>query len=64
MGGISDFFHVNSGVTEYVFAPSLFNLYMDWILGKVADQNHSRAFIGNTKITDLAIANNAVLLTE
>ena len=64
-GGISSFFPVNSGVRQgCVLAPSLFNTCMDWILGKVVDQSHCGASVGNTKITDLAFADDAVLFAE
>ena len=63
--GISDFFPVNSGVRQgCVLAPSLFNTCMDWVLGKVVDQSHCGASVGNTKISDLVFADDAVLLAE
>ncbi len=37
---------------------------MDWLLGKVVDETHIRASVGNTKVTDLVFANDAVLLAE
>ncbi len=57
--GISDFFPVNSGVRQgCVLALSLFNTCIDWVLGKVVDQSHCRASVGNTKV----FADDAVLL--
>ena len=62
-GGISSFFPVDSGVRQgCVLAPSLFNTCMDWVLGKVADQSRCGASVGNTKVTDLVFADDAVLL--
>ena len=64
-GGISSFFPVNSGVRQgCVLAPSLFNTCMDWILGKVVDQSHCGASVGDIRVTDLAFADDAVLLAE
>lgn len=64
-GGISAFFPVNSGVRQgCVLAPSLFNTCMDWILGKVVDRSHCGASVGNTRVTDLAFADDAVILAE
>ena len=64
-GGISSFFPVDSGVRQgCVLAPSLFNTCMDWVLGKVADQSRCGASVGNTKVTDLDFADDAVLLAE
>ena len=37
---------------------------MDQVLGRIVDQNHCGASIGNTKITDLVIANDAVIFAE
>ncbi len=37
---------------------------MDWVLGKVADQSHCGASVGNTKVSDLVFADDAVILAE
>ena len=42
-----------------VLAPSLFNTCMDWVLGRVVEQRHCGASVGNTKITDLVFAGDA-----
>ncbi|KAG0717531.1 Ubiquitin-conjugating enzyme E2 G2 [Chionoecetes opilio] len=34
---------------------------MDWALGKLADQSDCGASLGNTKITDLVFADDAVI---
>ncbi len=61
--GISDFFNVNSGVRQgCVLAPSLFNTCIDWVLGKIVDQSHCGASVGNARVTDLVFADDAVLL--
>ena len=63
--GVSSFFPVNTGVRQgCVLAPSLFNTCMDWILGRVVDQSHCGASVGNTKITDLVFADDAVIFAE
>ena len=62
---MSCFFPVNSGVRQgCVLAPSLFNTCMDWVLDRVVDQSHCGASVGNTKITDLVFADDAVILAE
>ena len=57
---------MNSGVRQQgcVLAPSLFNTCMDRVLGKGADQSHYGASVGNSKVTDLVIADDAVMLAE
>ncbi|KAG0730593.1 Retrovirus-related Pol polyprotein from type-2 retrotransposable element R2DM [Chionoecetes opilio] len=63
--GVSSFFPVNTGVRQgCVLAPSLFNACMDWVLDKVVDQRDCGASIGNTKITDLVFADDAVIFAE
>ena len=55
-GDVSSFFPVNTGVRQgCVFAPSFFNTCMDWVLGRVVDQD---------KITDLAFADDALIFAE
>ena len=64
-GGVSCFFPVNAGVRQgCVLAPSLFNTCMDWVLGRVVDQSHCGASVGNTMVTDLVFADDAVILAE
>ena len=59
------FFPVNIGVREgCVLAPSLFNPCMDWVLGRVVEQSHCGASVGNTKITDLVFADDAAIFAE
>ncbi|KAG0717242.1 Retrovirus-related Pol polyprotein from type-1 retrotransposable element R2 [Chionoecetes opilio] len=54
-----------SGVRQgCVLAPSLFNACMDWVLDKVVDQSDCGASVGNTKITDLVFADDAVIFAE
>ncbi|KAG0730425.1 2-hydroxyacylsphingosine 1-beta-galactosyltransferase [Chionoecetes opilio] len=60
-----NFFPVNTGVRQgCVLAPSLFNACMDWVLDKVVDQSDCGASVGNTKITDLVFADDAVIFAE
>ena len=62
---MSSFFLVNTGVKQgCVLAPALFNTYMDWALGRVVEQSHCGASVGNTKITDLVFADDAVIFAE
>ena len=46
-----------------VLAPSLFNTCMNWVLGRVVEQNHYGASVGNTKIIDLVFADDAATFT-
>ena len=63
--GVSSVFSVYTGVRQgCVLAPSLFNTCMDWVLGRVADQSHCGASVGNTKITDLVLADDTVIFAE
>ena len=45
-------------------APSLFNTCKDWLMGIVMDQCHCGASVGNTKITDLVFADDAVIFAQ
>ena len=38
--------------------------YLYWLLGRVVDQRHCGASVGNTKITDLVFADDAVIFAE
>ena len=60
MGGggeaVSSFFPVHTGVRqECALALSLFNTCMDWVLGRVVDQSHCGASVGNTKILPIML---------
>ena len=64
-GAVSTFFPVRTGVRlRCVLAPSHFNTCRDWVLGRVVDQSHCGASVGNTKITDLVFADDAVIFAE
>ena len=64
-GDVSSFFPVHTRVRQgCVLAPSLFNTCMNWVLGRVMDQSHCRASIGNTKVTDLVLADDALIFAE
>ena len=64
-GGMSSFFPVNTGVRQScVLAPSLFNTCMDSVLGRVVEQSHCVASVGNTEIIDLVFADDAVVFVE
>ncbi len=64
-GGVSSFFPVSAGVRQdCVLAPSLFSTCMDWVLGRAVDQSHCGASVGNTRVTDLVFADDAVILAE
>ena len=63
-GGVSSFLPVHTGVRQgCVLAPSLFNTCLDWVLGRIVDQSHCGASVGNTKITDF-FADDAVIFAE
>ena len=63
---MSSFFSVSMGVRQgCILAPSLFNTCMNWILGRVEDQNHCGASFGNTIITDFSLfVDDALIFTE
>ena len=64
-GGVSSFFPVNTGVRQgCVLAPSLFDTCMDWVLGRVEEQSPCGASVGNTEITYLVFADDAVIFAE
>ena len=61
-GSVSSFFIVNTDVEQgCVPLPSLFITCMDWLLGKVVEQSHCGASVGNTEITDLVFADDAAI---
>ncbi|XP_069972956.1 uncharacterized protein [Penaeus vannamei] len=61
-GGLSSFFPVSSGVRQdCVFASTLFNTCMDWILVRPTVQRHCGATLGIIKVTVLDFANDAIL---
>ena len=45
-------------------APSIFNTCMNWILGRAVEQSHCGASVGNTEITDLVFADDAIIFAE
>ena len=47
-----------------MFAPSLFNTCMDWILGRVVGESHCGGYVGNTDITILFFADDALIFAE
>ena len=56
---------MNTGVRQgCVLAPSLFNTCMDWVLGRGLGQSHCGASVGNTNITGLVFADDAVIFAE
>ena len=58
-------FPVNTVVRQgCVFAQSLFNTYMDWVLGRFVEQSHCGASVGNMKITDLVFVDVATIFAE
>ena len=64
-GGVFSFFPVNTGVRQgCVLAPLLFNTCMDWVLGRVVEQSHCGASVGNTEITDLVFPDDAGIFAE
>ena len=64
-GTISDLFPVVTGVRQgCVLAPTLFNTYMDWILGRMSERSSCGASFGNVKISDLGFADDAVIFAE
>ena len=64
-GGVSSFCFVHTGVKQgCVLAPSLFNTCTDRLLGRVVNQSHNGASVGNIKITDLVFADDAVIFAE
>ena len=45
-------------------APTLFRTYMDWIMGRMSERSSCGASFGNVTISDLDVADDAVILTE
>ena len=61
-GGVSSFFPVNKGVRQScVLAPSFFNTCMDWVLGRVLEQSHCGASVGNTEVSGFVFADDAAI---
>lgn len=59
------FFPVNTGVRQgCVFAPSLFNTRLDWILGKAMGESNYWASIRKSRVSELVSANNAVCFAK
>ena len=64
-GEISEYFAVATGVRQgCVLAPSLFNVCMDWVLGRTVEQGFRGASFGNEVFTDLDFADDAVIFAE
>ena len=64
-GGMSSSFPVNTGLRQScVLAPLLLNTCMGWVLGSVMEQSYCGASVGNTVITDLVFAGDAVIFAE
>ena len=64
-GGVFSFFPVKVGVRQgCVLVPSLFNTCMNWVQGRVVEQSHCEAPVGNTKIVDLVFADDAAIFAE
>ena len=64
-GSISDLFPVVTEVRQgCVLAPTLFNICMDWILGRMSERSSCGASFGNIKIADLDFADDAVIFAE
>ena len=47
-----------------MLVPSLFNTCMYWVLGRVVEQSHCGASVGNTEITYLVFADDAAIFAE
>ena len=63
-GGTSEFFPVPTRVRQgYVFAPSLFSVYMDWIMGRTVSSSSSGAAFGDERFTDFYF-DDAVIFVE
>ena len=48
----------------FVLVPSLFNTCMDWVLDRAVGQSHCEVSVGNTEVTDLVFADDAVIFAE
>ncbi|XP_069986272.1 uncharacterized protein [Penaeus vannamei] len=65
VGGLSRFFPVDSGVKRgCVFAPTLFNTYKAWTVGRATFQCQCGATLGNIKVTVLYLVDNVAVLPE
>ena len=47
-----------------MLAPLLFSIYLDWVLGRVVEESHCGASVGNTEITNLVFADDAAIFAE
>ena len=64
-GTISDLFPVVTGVHQgCALAPTLVSTCRDWILGKMSERSSCCASFGNVKISDLDVADDAVVFAE
>ena len=64
-GTISDLFPVVTGIRQgCVLVPTLFNTWMDWILGKLSEKASCGASFGIVKISDLDFADDVVIFVE
>lgn len=64
MGGTSSIFPVILGVRQgWVHAPSHFNSFMDWVLGRAIDWSHCGPSLGSIMVTDLICASHGVIFT-
>ncbi|XP_070000705.1 uncharacterized protein [Penaeus vannamei] len=62
-GGLSSFSPFNSRVRQgCVYAPTLFNTCMDWIMGSAISQSLCGVTLGNVKVTDLDFADDVAIL--
>ena len=59
---ISEFFPVSTGVGQgRVEAPTIFNICMDWGMGRMVEASGCGVSFGDVKITDLDFADDAVI---
>ena len=56
------FFPVESGVRHgCVIAPSMFSVFMDWLMGRIVGSGVKRAMFVQKRFTDLDFADDAVI---
>ena len=64
-GGQGDWFPINTGLRQgCVMSPSLFNIYMDAMMGQVIGGTPGGVMVGSERVTDLDFADDVALMAD